>query len=545
MNKNRELKIMFTSVGRRVELVQRFKQTAAQLGVRLEIFGADISASAPALAFCDRAVMVPRISDSAYIPTLLRICKEFQVDALVPTIDTDLYLLSCAKAQFAEIGTTVFISAPDKIALCRDKRYTADYFHTIGLASPAPVDDVSCYNGGFPAFIKPLDGSSSIGANKAETEEQLRFFASRLSGYVIQPFASGTEYTVDIFCDQEGSPIYITPRIRQAVRAGEVLKTKIRHDPEIEEEMLRLVADFKPCGAITVQLIRDEKTGVNQYIEINPRFGGGAPLSMMAGADAAEAMLRLLLGERLPYKPNAAENGAVYSRFDQSICVSREHPAPIQAVVFDLDDTLYGEKEYVRSGYRQVARVIPQVVNAEEKLWAAFLEGKPAIDYVLQAEGIFDESVKQACLQAYRHQIPDIHLYKGVREMLETLRKKGIKTGIITDGRPEGQRAKLRALGLEALVDSILITDELGGAQFRKPCDIAFRIMQLRLGVPFEAMLYVGDNASKDFSAPKALGMQWLHFCNPDGLYSHADHRAGANQCAALDKLDQMLHALI
>lgn len=540
----KSVRILFTSVGRRVELVQQFRAAAADLGIKLEIIGADISESAPALTCCDHTLIVPRIKDSAYIPALVNFCQEQHVDALIPTIDTDLYLLSCEKQRFAETGTTVFISAPDKIAICRDKRFTADYFHSIGLSSPSPTDDVACYNGGFPAFIKPLDGSSSIGANKANTPEELSFFASRLSGYVIQPFVSGTEYTVDIFCDTAGNPIYITPRIRQAVRAGEVLKTKIHHEPSIVEECLRLVQDFKPCGGITVQLIRNEETGINQYIEINPRFGGGAPLSMKAGADAAKATLQTLMGRQLTYQSEAASEGAVYSRFDQSVCVSREKAAPVQAVVFDLDDTLYSEKEYVRSGYRHIANLLPQVENAEEKLWDAFRNGKAAIDYVLSCEGIYSEELKAKCLQAYRHQIPDIHLYDGIRELLTDLRNAGIQIGIITDGRPEGQRAKIKALGLEALVDSILITDELGGPQFRKPNDMAFRIMQMRLGIPFASMVYVGDNAEKDFQAPKMLGMQWVQFCNEDGLYYHAGNENGPS-ASTVAEINDILSAII
>lgn len=74
----------------------------------------------------------------------------------------------------------------------------------------------------------------------------------------------------------------------------------------------------------------------------------------------------------------------------------------LKAVVFDLDDTLYGEKEYIRSGYRAVAKVIPQVENAERKLWRFFLEKKPAIDEVLSMEGIYTEEIRQRCLGVYR-----------------------------------------------------------------------------------------------------------------------------------------------
>lgn len=315
------MKLLFTSIGRRVELVQAFRSAAQKLGVDLILYGADITPTAPALYFCDRTVIVPRIKTPEYIPTLLKICQEEKIDALIPTIDTDLLLLSENKMQFTAIGTQVMISATDKIALCRDKRLTADYFHSVGLESPDPVDHVDSYHGGFPAFIKPKDGSSSIFAYKVNDLEELTAYAVQVPDYIIQPFISGTEYTVDIFCDFNGNPIYITPRIRQAVRAGEVLKTQITQDPQIIEEMKQLIRDYKPCGPITVQLIRQDSTGIDYYIEINPRFGGGAPMSIMAGADSAEALLRLLCGEQLSYQEGKAEDGAVYSRFDQSIRV--------------------------------------------------------------------------------------------------------------------------------------------------------------------------------------------------------------------------------
>lgn len=83
-----------------------------------------------------------------------------------------------------------------------------------------------------------------------------------------------------------------------------------------------------------------------------------------------------------------------------------------------------------------------------------------------------------------------------------------------------GKKRKIQALGLDKLIDDIIITDELGGTQFRKPCDITFRIMQRRRGLPFEQMVYVGDNAEKDFQAPKQLGMISVFFRNKEGIYS-------------------------
>ncbi len=316
------MKILFTSVGRRVELMQAFRSAAERRKINLTLIGADIASDAPALQFCDETKIVCRISDPDYIPTLLSICEKEQVDCLIPTIDTDLLVLAENKKLFEKIGTKVLISAKDKVAICRDKNYTASYFRSLGLQSPLPVNDVKAYEQGYPAFIKPKDGSSSIDAYKVENEKDLYLYAEKIQDYIIQPFVSGREYTIDIFCDYEGNPVFITPRERLAVRAGEVLKTRITMDPVMIDEMKILVADYKPCGQITVQLIREETTGTNYYIEINPRFGGGAPLSIKAGADSAEAVLRMLSGEKLSYQEGAARDGAIYSRFDQSVCVN-------------------------------------------------------------------------------------------------------------------------------------------------------------------------------------------------------------------------------
>lgn len=318
------MRLLFTSSGRRVELIQVFRNAAQKLNVKLEIFASDISLTAPSLYFSDEKIISPRISDPDYIPFLLNYAVTNRIDCIIPTIDTDLLILSQHKQEFNESGINVLISSSDKIEICRDKRYTSDYFISLGLKAPVAYSDWEKYmreSGTFPAFIKPKDGSSSINAYKVDNIENLQMHAEKIVDYVVQPFISGKEYTVDIFCDFDGNPVYITPRERMVVRAGEVLKTKIVQDDVIIKEMEKLIADFKPCGPITVQLIRDNKTGDDYYIEINPRFGGGSPLSMKAGADSAEMLIRILNNENVKYVKKAAVNGLIFSRFDQSVCV--------------------------------------------------------------------------------------------------------------------------------------------------------------------------------------------------------------------------------
>lgn len=503
------MNILFTGVGRRVELLQAFRNAALVLNKDLKIYGADMVGVAPALVYCDYTRKVVAMRDEKYIDNLLTICKADRIDLLIPTIDTDLLVLAKNKTKFESIGTKVMISAPDMIRVCRDKNNTSQFFSDCGLCAPMPVNDWKEYKAGFPAFIKPKDGSSSINAFKVENVEELKMYAGQIGDYIVQPFVSGREYTIDIFCDFKGNPISIVPRERMQVRAGEVLKAQICMDHTMIEESKVLCKAFKPCGPMTVQLIRDEK-GIDWFIEINPRFGGGVPLSMKAGARSAEVILKMLDGERI--EEHEITTGAVYSRFDQSVCIT-EGKGKIRGVIFDLDDTLYSEKEYVKSGYRAVSEYLGG--GYEDRLWNYFKARKPAIDELLKELGREDEIEK--AVEVYRAHKPSIHLYEGVSKLIETLTSRGIKVGIITDGRPEGQRNKLEALGLK--LDAVIITDELGGVQFRKPCDIAFRIMTTCWRLNPADVIYVGDNASKDFQACRQLGMKSIWFKNMDGLY--------------------------
>ena len=538
----RELHILFTGTGRRVELLQAFRQASLRVGVNLKIYGADMAGSAPALAFCDYNRKICAMGDPDYIPQLIEICVKDKIDLVIPTIDTDLIVLSENRDRFKAIGTGVLIGSPDKIALCRDKNKTYNFFVSCGLMAPQPVNDYRKYTGPYPCFIKPKDGSSSINAFKVEHEQELIAYAEKIGDYIIQPFIDGKEYTIDIFCDFDGNPIYIVPRERIAVRSGEVLKTRIELDEKIIEEAGRLIQHFNPCGPITVQLIRQKETGDDYYIEINPRYGGGAPLSMKAGADSPEAILRLMMGQNLTYQDRGIRDGAVFSRFDQSICITCEservdgRSRPVRGVIFDLDDTLYSEKQYVRSGFHAVAEWLNRD-EAEEKLWNYFQEGKNAIDELLSEWGQLNQ--KEQCLRVYREHMPTIKLYEGTEALILRLKADGILVGIITDGRPEGQRNKLAALCLDSLVPDIIITDELGGVRFRKPNDIAFRIMQCRWGMPFEEMIYIGDNLNKDFQAPKQLGMRSLYFENKDGLYYNDKASEGDYEM----KIDSMVDA--
>ena len=202
------------------------------------------------------------------------------------------------------------------------------------------------------------------------------------------------------------------------------------------------------------------------------------------------------------------------------------------AVVFDLDDTLYAERDYVRSGYRAVAshlrqslgreRLTRDAVAAEDWLWERFCSHTAA--------GAFDalnETFELALtgrdigelVAVYRAHRPDIRCVDGAVDMLARLKGR-YRLGLVSDGFLPAQQLKLDALGLGGCFDAVIFTEALG-REFWKPSPAGFEAIARELGVDHDACAYVGDNPSKDFVAPNALGWLSVQVVRPDQVHAH------------------------
>lgn len=203
----------------------------------------------------------------------------------------------------------------------------------------------------------------------------------------------------------------------------------------------------------------------------------------------------------------------------KSISEITKYVDDLQAIIFDLDNVLYPLDDYVQSGFRQISRLfLGHSQDVYDQLWNAYEEQKTvntdkpdadaaddhadlgsavvgAIHAMLQIQDLYSEELEEKCLRIYEQHRPSIQPYDGVVELLQELREKDIRLGLLIDGPAEMQREKLRALGIIPFFDEIIITDDIAGhgdvRKFRKPNPICFEIMQLRLDVPFEKMGYV------------------------------------------------------
>ena len=313
--------ILILSAGRRVELVQCFQQAARKLQIKSNVFAGDCSATAPALYFADEKCLMPRIDEADYVDFIVKYCNLHNIVLVVPTIDPELLILAKRKNHIeSNSKAKVLISDIELIEICRDKLRTQLFFEENGFGSPKmfPADEINKGELQYPLFIKPRSGSSSINTFKAVNFEELNFYRNIVHEPIIQEYVNGEEYTVDVFLDFDGNVITIVPRLRIAIRGGEISKGKIVKDRNIIEDVHRLMQVLRPIGHITVQLMKTEK-GL-RYIEINPRFGGGAPMSIQSGADSCENIYRLLMEQKLVYNEDY-RSGMIYLRFDNSICI--------------------------------------------------------------------------------------------------------------------------------------------------------------------------------------------------------------------------------
>ncbi len=196
----------------------------------------------------------------------------------------------------------------------------------------------------------------------------------------------------------------------------------------------------------------------------------------------------------------------------------------IEGLVFDLDDTLSDEREYVRSGFDHVARAVAtsdaEAARLAEWLWAAFESGVrgDTFDRLLAAFPDLGARLTTGDLvTAYRNHSPAIDLAPGVEELLDSLRARGLRLAVLTDGPSASQSAKAAALHLDRWFDPIVLTDTLGPG-LAKPSPAGFELISQRWGVPGRHLAYVADNPGKDFVAPRQLGWATVRLRRPTQL---------------------------
>ena len=324
--------VLFTSVGRRVELVRAFRRAYTDLGVSGRILAVDIDPLAPALGECDDVFMVPRTDEPHYVSTLVELCARERIALVLPLIDPDVPVLAAHRDALDATGARTMVLPGAAAVTVADKRATADLFAALDVPAPAcwTYEEAEALSDlPFPVFVKPRFGSAGADAHAAADRSELDFWLARVTEPVVQEHLPGPEVTSDVLCLEDGRATAVVARQRLEVRTGEVSKGVTVRDPDIVGHCVRIAEALEARGPITVQCLR-RADGAPAFTEVNARFGGGAPLGFAAGMHSPRWLLAQAAGitVELP-ELGVYEEGLYMTRYDESLFLREEERAAL------------------------------------------------------------------------------------------------------------------------------------------------------------------------------------------------------------------------
>ncbi len=312
-------------------LLAAFRRALDELGLTGKLLATDVTIASAAFHAADEGFLVPPFSAAEYIPALKRICAEREVGLLVPLTDLDLRDLAAHREEFSAAGSEVMIGPPETVHVCRDKILTNEFLARIGLPviRTFPLEQFR-RQPFFPCFIKPIRGSASVGTDVLHSEAELKAHLATFGDLMlVQDYVPGSEYTLDIYRTRSGEVRCVVPRQRLTIRAGEVEKGLTVHDERLIAAGARLGENLQGLWGVVNAQCRRPPGNEAHFFEINPRFGGGAPLAIAAGANLPRYVLEERLGLDVSARLGQFRAHLLMLRYDEAVFVEAEDPATL------------------------------------------------------------------------------------------------------------------------------------------------------------------------------------------------------------------------
>ena len=219
----------------------------------------------------------------------------------------------------------------------------------------------------------------------------------------------------------------------------------------------------------------------------------------------------------------------------------------MRIIIFDMDDTLYPENQFVDSGFKAVDEFLKQqnVNGFYTNAIGLFYEGRRGAIFneVLDDIGfVYDNEFIQNLIGIYRSHIPDIQLFPDSRYILDYLYEK-YPLGLISDGYLIAQKNKVSALGISRYFEKIILTDELG-REFWKPNITSYRMMENHFKTDGKNFIYIGDNIAKDFVTANKLGWTTIQIKRPNGEYDNVEAPLENHAKYKIENLKEIINIL-
>lgn len=323
------MNVLVTSAGRRTTLVQTFQSAVEPDG---HVFVADVDRLAPTHQVADGTLPLPRVSDEDWILRLRAHVDDYDIDLVVPRIDPELPVLARHRGKLEKAGAMVLVSDSGFLDITHDKWATYLEFTDRGIDVPRtwlPDSLPSDNNNPETYFIKPRHGSSSDHAYACDPEDLQRYI-ELVPDPVVQECLRGQEVTVDAYLDREGTPIHYCPRARLKTVGGESYVGRTLDDGEIDgawiESILEHLGEMGARGPQCFQVFLTDSGEV--LTEVNPRFGGGFPLTFAAGGDYPSWAVAEARGQDIDSKLGSYDRGLYMTKRPEELILSEEDLPP-------------------------------------------------------------------------------------------------------------------------------------------------------------------------------------------------------------------------
>lgn len=332
--------ILITSVSKKIQLINLFREAIYNTFPYGEIVGIDIDNNALGLKFCDKSYIVKNINDENYLTNIIDICLCNNIKLIIPTRDQELLFYSKNKFIFQNIGIFVHVSDYETINICNNKIKFIDFCQKNNFPVPITYNNL-CQIKKFPVFIKPIIGQASQNINVIYKYEDLEKIPNLFDNYIVQELIIADEYTIDYLGDLNGNFIDCVVRKRIQIVNGESQITETIELSEIEELCKNIGNKLNLIGHCNIQCFFDEKNKDIKLIEINPRFGGASHLGIRAGLDSPKNIVKMCLGKNINIK-ELNKNLKMY-RHTTDVFINEKFTQKIFCI--DIDGTLCTEGE--------------------------------------------------------------------------------------------------------------------------------------------------------------------------------------------------------
>lgn len=270
---------------RRVSMAELLKRSGERIGLDIEIISYELLEQVP-IALVGRVIVGLRWSDPKVVDDIARVCKENNVNIILPFVDGAIEI--AAKCKVALPNVFVPVGDFETSRTMFDKVEAAKAFEKAGLPIPATYRAI---NAEMPAIAKPRKGSASRGIHVFYNMDELMHLPN-LQDYIVQEYiANRDEYTVDCYVSQKGQILTVVPRCRLEVMGGEVTRTITCRNPILDRMSREVIDKFHLLGPVTLQFLHDLDTDRYLVMEVNPRLGGGVVCSIYAGAPITDYII--------------------------------------------------------------------------------------------------------------------------------------------------------------------------------------------------------------------------------------------------------------